>query len=285
MLDLTSPLPVSRLDEPFLSDQSADSSDDEGFETVAAPSTTQFTNGVPLVRSPPPSAPPYASQTTNAAQTCSDPVQNTSLSQLTSPIMAIQINPFERLALRNQQQGREHAGDNVSSDSSSHEMSPLISTPSAVPSPVDIRSLLAHESKRLETFKNLARTTFGQVEVAHLAYVGFYLNVDGHVIQCPWCDVQLPEEHFESIMRMRPSVARGTFNGDEWTPMRVHRHANGLQISQNRPWCTWVRREAGGLYPNVTMVERMFSSLCALLFSSIVRKSNALSRVSVVRED
>ncbi|CAF4939451.1 unnamed protein product, partial [Rotaria socialis] len=29
----------------------------------------------------------------------------------------------------------------------------------------------------------------------------------------------------------------------------------GIMMDQNHPWCTWVRREAGGLYPNITMIE------------------------------
>lgn len=271
-----------------MSDQSDESSDDdEGFITVVPPPTTHFMTGLTPIRSPPPSAPPFESSTTEAAQTCSDPVLNTSRSQLTSPIMASQINPFERWARKNQQQRREHTEDSISSDSGSHEMSPSLSAVSAVSSPVDIRSLLAHESNRLETFKRLDRTTYGHVDVAHLAYVGFYLNADGNVIQCPWCDVQLTEENFESITQMRPSVARATVHDEDWTPMRVHRHANGLVISQNRSWCTWVRREAGGLYPNVTLVRkrRILSSPFEFLVSAIVGKSNALSRVSILRED
>jgi hypothetical protein len=159
------------------------------------------------------------------------------------------MNPFRQLAL--QQQKSETNDDSVSSGSGSHEMSPGIPS---VSSPVDISALHAHESNRLETFKKQNREKFANVDVAHLAYVGFYLNAEGTVVQCPWCDVRLNEQQFEDIMRTRPTVARSALSDEPWTPMRVHRHANGLVMDQNHPWCTWVRREAGGLYPNVTMV-------------------------------
>jgi hypothetical protein len=255
VVDVTSPSSGNKFDEPFLSDQSEETSDDEGFETVAAPSTTHIMPGTLPLRSPPPSATPHESLTTEKAQTCSDPIVSNGHSQLTSPIMANQINPFKQLVLlREQQQGHEHTDDNISSDSGLNEMSPCIATSPTVSSPVDIRSLLAHESNRLDTFKKQDRQTFAQVDVAHLAYVGFFLNGEGTIIECPWCDIRLVEQHFEDIMRTRPCVARSALSDEPWTPMRVHRHANGMLMDQNHPWCTWVRREAGGLYPNVTMV-------------------------------
>jgi hypothetical protein len=165
----------------------------------------------------------------------------------------ININPFKQLHLW-QQRNNEHINDSISSDSVSHEMSPAIGSSPAVSSPVDIRSLLAHESNRLDTFKKQNREKFAQVDVAHLAYVGFFLNAEGTLIQCPWCDVHLTEQQFDEIMRTRPTVARSAISDEPWTPMRVHRHANGVLMDQNHSWCTWVRREAGGLYPNVTMV-------------------------------
>jgi hypothetical protein len=168
--------------------------------------------------------------------------------------MASKINPFKQLVML-QQQKSEHIDDNISSDSGLNEMSPSFGSSPTVSSPVDIRSLLAHESNRLETFKKQNRKTFAQVNVAHLAYVGFFLNGEGTLIQCPWCDVHLTEQQFEDIMRTRPSVARSALSDEPWTPMRVHRHANGILMDQMHSWCTWVRREAGGLYPNVTMVE------------------------------
>ncbi len=252
VVDITSPSSANRFDEPFLSDQSEESSDDEDFQTVARPATS-FVASTLTIRSPPPSAPIHESSTTENAQTCSDPIISNSHSQLTSPIMANQINPFKQLILR-QQQLREHTDDSISSDSVSHEMSPSIGTSPPVSSPVDIRCLLAHESNRLDTFKKQNRETFAKVDVAHLAYVGFFLNGEGNLIQCPWCDVRLTEQHFEDIMRTRPSVARSALSDEQWTPMRVHRHENGMIIDQIHSWCTWVRREAGGLYPNVTVV-------------------------------
>jgi hypothetical protein len=243
---------TNKFDEPFLSDQSEELSDDEGFETVAPPSTTYSISGYPPIRSPPPSALSHESSTTEHAQPCLDPIINNVHSQLTSPTMS-QINPFIQLKLREQLK-RDHIDDSISSDINSHEMSPLITSPLAISSPVDIRSLLAHESNRLDSFKKQDRETFAQVNVAHLAYVGFFLNGEGTLIQCPWCDVRLTEQLFEDIVRTRPTVARSSLIDEPWTPMRVHRHANGILMDQNHSWCTWVRREAGGLYPNITMV-------------------------------
>ena len=154
-----------------------------------------------------------------------------------------------------QQQKNAQLHDHVPSNSNSHDISPAIAGSLAVSSPVDIRALHAHELNRLDTFKKQNRDTFANVDSAHLAYVGFYLNGEGNLIQCPWCDVCLTEQQFEDIVRTRPSVARSALSDEPWTPMRVHRHANGILMDQNHPWCTWVRREAGGLYPNVTIVR------------------------------
>ncbi|CAF1267965.1 unnamed protein product [Adineta steineri] len=253
VIDVTSPSSSNRFDEPFLSDHSADSSDDEGFQTVARPPTTERIGSQIVVRSPfPVSALSHESLTTENAQTCSDPIS--SGSKLTSPLGTSQINPFKQLVL--QQQRSDHTGDNISlSDNGSNELSPLFASSLAISSPVDIRSLLAHESNRLDSFKKQNRETFAKVNVGYLAYVGFYLNGEGTVIQCPWCEIKLTEQEFEDIMRTRPSVTRSTLGDEPWTPMRVHRHANGLRMDHDHPWCTWVRREAGGLYPNVTMIE------------------------------
>ncbi|UJR09177.1 hypothetical protein I4U23_013425 [Adineta vaga] len=250
--DILSPSSLNIFNEPFLSDRSDESSDEEGFQTVARPPTAIITSNL-SIRSPPPPVLSHESSTTENAQTCSDPVSTNAYSQLTSPMMASQINPFKQLVL--QQQGREHAADSISSDTGSHDMSPIIGNSPAISSPVDVRSLLAHESNRLDTFKKQNLKTFANVDVAHLAYVGFFLNAEATYIQCPWCEVRLTALQFEDIMRTRPSVTRSTLGDEPWTPMRVHRHANGLLMDENHCWCTWVRREAGGLYPNVTMLE------------------------------
>ena len=237
-----------------MSDQDETSSEDEGAETVARPSTTYSISVNPPVRSPPPPTPAHESLTTVNAQACSDFTTTNDHSQLISPLMRSHRNPFRALAL--QQKKNEQIDGNSLSESGSHEMSPAITNDSPVPSPVDIRSILAHESNRLDRFKMHNRETFGQVKIAHLAYVGFFLNGEGTVIQCPWCDVQLSEQQFEDTMRIGPTVARSTISDEPWTPMRVHRHYNGLAMDRDHPWCTWVRREAGGLYPNVTMVRK-----------------------------
>ncbi|CAF1034016.1 unnamed protein product [Adineta ricciae] len=250
--DVSPPSFSNPLNEPFLS-EGEESSDEEGFQTVARPSTASFANSIQPLRSPPPSAPSHESSTTEHAQTCSDPTSTDYHSQLTSPMMANQTNPFKRQYFL-QEQKREHTGDSISSDNGSHEMSPVIGNSPAISSPVDVPSLLAHESHRLDTFKKLKLERFANVDVAHLAYVGFYLNAEGTEIQCPWCEVRLTEKRFEEIVRTRPAVTRSTITDEPWTPMRVHRHENGILMDQDHPWCTWVRREAGGLYPNVTML-------------------------------
>ncbi|CAF1225832.1 unnamed protein product [Rotaria sp. Silwood1] len=260
----TSPSLTHKIDEIFLSEESEDSSEDEDLEPVAVPSTTHFISGIlfpqspalsaPL-QSPPPPATPHESLTTVKAETCSDPItcNGPSHSQVTPASMSKNINPFKQI--KEQEQRRERNNESTSSDSGSHDLSPLIESSPSISSPVDIRSLLAHESNRLDTFIKHNRETFAQVPVAHLAYVGFYLNGEGTAIQCPWCEVYLTERQFEDIMRTRPTVARSAVSDEPWTPMRVHRHANGIMMDQTHPWCTWVRREAGGLYPNVTMLK------------------------------
>lgn len=250
MVDVASPIVLARYDEPVNSDIEDEDSDDEGFEPIAPPPTTQY-----ISRSPPLTAPALESGTTTTtsnAETCSDPIHS-GHTQLTSPLMASKINPFEQLMLR--QQRNEQINEIISAENSSQEMSPCVSSPQPhVSSPVDLRSLLAYESNRLDTFKKQNREIFGHVNAAHLAYVGFYLNGEGTLIQCPWCEIKLTERLFEDIMRVRPTVTRSSISEEPWTPMRVHRHENGIQMDQNHPWCTWVRREAGGLYPNVMMV-------------------------------
>lgn len=253
---MSSPPITSRTNELWLSDQSEESSDEENTETVAAPSTTHFIGTLPqTLRSPLSYLPSHESMTTEKAQTCSDPTASNANTQWTPAGISTKMNPFKQLHLQQlQQQFSERNEDCTSTDSCSHEVSPGINGSPSVSSPVDIRAFLAHESNRLDTFKRHDRTTFAQVEVAYLAYVGFYLNGEGTNLLCPWCDVSISEQQYESIIKIRPSVARSTLSDEPWTPMRVHRHANGVMMDQNHAWCTWVRREAGGLYPNVTMV-------------------------------
>jgi len=255
--DMVSPTSIQNFHELHDSDQSTETSDDEGFETVVPPPKSFF-NKPQEIRSPPPSASAIGTATTGIAEVCSDSEISLNRSQLTSPIMAAQINPFKQLAERNQQQrqeSRERSENSFSSDGGAPEMSPSLGPTSAASSPADIRSLLAHESNRLDTFKRLNRDTFAQISITELAYAGFYLTAEGDRIECPWCEVSLSEEKVETVMRTRPSVARVGVSGEPWTAMRVHRHENGLLMGQRHSWCTWVRRETGGLYPNVTLLQ------------------------------
>lgn len=253
-----SPPSANRFNEPYLSDQSLESSDDEDTEPVARPSTTHSLSSSAPICSPPPqptSALLHEALTTINAQTCSDPTVTNGHTQVTSPVITSQMNPFEQLHMQQQQRNAQLDDHAVSSHSNTHEMSPAIAGSLAISSPVDVPALLAHESHRLDTFKRQDRQIFANVDCAHLAYVGFYLNAEGNLIQCPWCEIRLSEQAFEDVVRTRPSVARSALSDEPWTPMRVHRHVNGIAMDQNHPWCTWVRREAGGLYPNVTIVR------------------------------
>ncbi|CAF3130984.1 unnamed protein product [Rotaria sp. Silwood2] len=268
---------VNQIDEPFLSDQSEELTDDEDLEPVAVPPSTYFITGTPCLQSPPLSTAPHESLSTVKAQTCSDPTTTNGHSQLTPATMSKHINPFRQYI--EQQQRHERIEDSTSSDSGSHELSPSTGSTPSVSSPVDIRSLLSHESNRLDTFKKHNRETFAQVPVAHLAYVGFFLNGEGTAIQCPWCEVCLTERQFEDIMSTRPTVVRSAVSDEPWTPMRVHRHANGLMMDQNHSWCTWVRREAGGLYPNVTMLQSQ------LLYPEYPSYSNIEKRIKSFTSD
>ncbi|CAF1383750.1 unnamed protein product, partial [Rotaria sordida] len=235
-------------DEPY-TDDSEHLTDDEDLELVAAPSTAYRGFHTLSLQSPTPSTPSYESSTTQKAQTCSDSITSNDHSQLTPIGITEQMNQFEQQYTR-QQQVYERTDDSTSSDSYSHGLLSSIGS-----SPVDIRSVLAHESNRLDTFKQHYRETFAQVPVAHLAYVGFFFNTEGTAVQCQWCEVYLTEQHFENIVCTQPTVACSTVSDEPWTPMRVHRYANGIMIDQNHPWCTWVYREGGGLYPNVPMLK------------------------------
>ena len=236
-----------------MSDHSEESSDDEYSVFIPQPPTAGLISGIASVRSSSSSIPATEVSTTENARICLDSVFSNGSHHLTLPSITNQINPFEQLVLR-QEQKRDYTDGNGSPENVSHEISPSLDSSKCVSSPVDIRSLLAHESNRLDTFKKNNRETFAQVDVAHLAYVGLYLNAEGTAVQCPWCDISLTEQRFESIVCTRPTVARPSLIDEPWTPMRVHRHENGILMDQNHSWCTWVRRETGGLYPNVTMV-------------------------------
>lgn len=255
--DITSAPTTNRFNEPYLSDQSLESSDDEDSQPVARPPTTHSLSMIAPVYSPPPpptSAPLHEALRTVHAQTCSDPGVTNGHTQVTSPGITSQMNPFEQLHIQQQQRNAQLDDHAISPNSNTHDVSPAIAGSLAISSPVDVPALLAHELHRLDTFKRQDRQTFANVDCAHLAYVGFYLNAEGNLIQCPWCEIRLSEQDFEDVVRSRPSVARSTLSDEPWTPMRVHRHVNGIVMDQNHPWCTWVRREAGGLYPNVTIV-------------------------------
>lgn len=275
MVDVTAPTFSRPPDELNFSDVSDESSADEDSVAVALPLTTQMMSPIPSVRSPPPPSLSHElsiTTTTAGAETCFDPTVS-GHTQLTSPIMGATLNPFERLKREQQQQGNEQINESISANHTSHDHSPPISSPPPpVSSPVDLRSLLAHESNRLETFKKQNRETFGQVSVKHLAYVGFYLNGEGTRILCPWCEIQLTEQHFEEITHARPSVTRSSISEEPWTPMRVHRHVNGLRMDQDHPWCTWVRRELGGLYQNEPLPESQMRYPEYPLYASIERR-------------
>jgi hypothetical protein len=191
-----------------------------------------------------------------AVSTVSDVLSRTNTGQIPSMIMNSQTNPFKQIVLENlTQSDQDNIGDLDRAVMRTPESPSLTGLSLSVSHPVDILSMLAYESNRLETFKRRGRETFAQIDVAHLAYVGFALTETGQAIRCPWCDIQLTEIEFENIRVKRPSVARSTLSDEEWTPMRVHRHANGIQMGHDHTWCTWVRREPIGLYPNVTMVR------------------------------
>ncbi|CAF4799446.1 unnamed protein product [Rotaria sp. Silwood1] len=240
----------------YISDGFEDLSDDEDLETIAKPSTTFVSKNIPLSPSPAPSASlqspsvpasPNEPLTTFGAEDCSDPVTGNGHSQLTSAIIS-KINPFERI--QQEQTKLPHT-----EDSGSPEISSSIVHVSSISSPVDVRSVLAYESNRLDTFTEHNRETFAQVPVAHLAYVGFFLNAEGTAIQCPWCEVCLTEKQYEDIVRTRPTIVGSVLSNEPWTPMRVHRYANAIMMNRTRPWCTWVRREVGGLYSNVKILK------------------------------
>jgi hypothetical protein len=172
--------------------------------------------------------------TTAPARACLDIIPNDVHCQSTSPIMIDQTNPFQQFI--------------------SQSISPPIDIYRTDISPVDPHAFFAYESNRLDSFKKRNRETFAQVKVEELAYAGFYLNAEGTAVQCPWCNIELTEYRFESIILRRPIIPSSPLNYEPWTAMRVHRHENGQVMDKDHPWCPLVRREPSGLYPNVVMV-------------------------------
>ncbi|CAF2659502.1 unnamed protein product [Rotaria sp. Silwood2] len=220
--------------EPNRSDYSA--SDDEGYEIVATPFKSQFMDHTSPIQSPtsPPSiAISHESSVTTPPQDCTDIIASDSHGRWTSPILTDQTNPFQQLAM----ESRSAPIDITSTDIS----------------PVDPPASFAYESNRLDSFKRHNRETFAQVKVEELAYAGFYLNAEGTIVKCPWCAVELTEQKIENIIRLRPPIPGSLLNEEPWTAMHVHRHANGQLMGKTHSWCLWVRREQGGLYPNVIM--------------------------------
>jgi len=207
-----------------MSDYSEDS-DDENYETIARPLNARFTAVLSPLPSPAPSSdqsPPVAIQPSLVHLNSQDN------SHSISPIVPIENHPFKTLSM--QTTPPVSPGDATALD--------------------DIRQIFASESNRLETFRKQNRTEFARLSVEELAYAGFYLNVDGQTVQCPWCDITLSEKHFETILRRRPKVPGSPLNDEPWTAMRVHRHAVGQKIDRNNSYCVWVRRHRIDLFPN-----------------------------------
>ncbi|CAF0978981.1 unnamed protein product [Rotaria sordida] len=219
--------------ESFLSDASADS-DDGGYGTVPALFKAQFIDHTsPIQSSTSPSSTTSHDSSLTTAQACTDVITNDSQDRWTLPILTNQTNPFKQLSAESKLRFIDIAHTDIS--------------------PVDPRAFFAYESNRLDSFKKQNRKTFAQFKIEELAYAGFYLNAEGTIVKCPWCVVELTEQKFENITRLRLPIPGPPLNDEPWTAMRVHRHQNGQLIGKNHSWCLWVRRELGGLYPNVSM--------------------------------
>ncbi|CAM4768751.1 unnamed protein product [Rotaria magnacalcarata] len=217
-----------------ISDYSGES-DNEGYETVATPFRAHYMDRIPSVPSIPISpltTSPEPSQTI-AARSCVDLIPNDIHGQFTSPILENRTNPFKP----------------PSPESQSSTV--YMTSPDA--SPVDPRASLAYESNRLDSFRRYNRESFAGISIEELAYAGFYLNAEGNTIKCPWCTVELTEHRVENILKQRPILPGSPLNDQPWTAMRVHRHENGQYLDRNHSWCLWVRRELGGLNPNIML--------------------------------
>lgn len=227
-------------------------SDDEGYETVATPFKARYMDNTPSIPSvpstpaSPPSATQEATQTTLAAQSCTDTINAAIHGQSKSPSFAKATNPFQ--------------------PQSPESRSPSIEISYAETSPIDPAAHFAYESNRLESFRKHNCQRFAQFTVEELAYAGFYLNAEGTAVKCPWCIITLNEGQIERILRERPSLPDPIINDEPWTAMRVHRHEIGQHINRDNAWCPWVRREYGGLFPNVMMVSNFLNKL--MFFSS-----------------
>ncbi len=224
-MDLKSPI------ETNISDY-AEESDEEGYEPVATPHRAQFMGPI----TPPLS---YDSTTTTAGGTLeSVGVIDDGHKHLTSPISINGSNPLEQLAFQ--------------------PTSPPFEISHTDISPVDLSAFFAYESHRLDSFKKRNREVFAQIRVEELANAGFYLNAENTVIECPWCHINVNEAKVERILRRPPIIPDAPLNDEPWTAMRIHRHENGRTMDGAHPWCPFVRRELGGLYPNVMIVPDIF---------------------------
>ncbi|CAF3781379.1 unnamed protein product [Rotaria sp. Silwood1] len=204
-------------------------SDEEGYESATTSFRAQFIN-----RTSPISPPPIAiSNDLSSPQSCTDIITSDGNGRWTSSILTNQTKSFQQLTV----EPRPLPIDIVRTDISS----------------VGSREFFAYESNRLDSFKKHNRETFAQVKVEELAYAGFYLNAEGTIVKCSWCAIELTEKKIEKIVCLRPPIPGSPLNDEPWTAMRVHRYENGIFMGSTRSWCLWVRREQGGLYPNIRM--------------------------------
>lgn len=244
--DLCSSTSNEKVDDEYDSDRHHDSSSDEEYKPVATPATS-------MIMQPSSQSPSFVARTSSdpsmtapTAETCRDPT--------ISPTSPESKSPFSPSQLANYQRQESARSKNPDDNIRSPERSPSIPSLPGNSKPVDLLEITSHESNRLETFASFSSQTFAGVEFKHLAYVGFYLTANKDRIQCPWCEVEMTEEQFLDIVESKPSAPIPNLVDEIWTPMRVHRHANGLIIDDKNPWCPWVRRQMIGLHPNVPLV-------------------------------
>jgi hypothetical protein len=223
-LELTNPMELN------ISDYYAEESDDEGYEPVATPPRAQFTEPIS-----PPLLPLSPSSDLRATGGTRQGISsNDDHNQFTSPIPMNHPNPIQQLALQS--------------------TSPPVEISHTDIAPIDLHAFYAYESNRLDSFKRRSRDVFGQIKAEELANAGFYLNAEDTAILCPWCHIEVTEVKIERILRRRPLIPDSPLNDEPWTAMRIHRHENGQVMDKVRSWCPYVRRELGGLYPNVIIV-------------------------------
>ena len=225
---------ISAID-PCQSDYSDNESDDDGYETVPSPSRAY------LNESSPPIQPPSRLSTTSVSEDssidlsrdCAD-IGKESTSSVALNNTTNSINPIRLRALK--------------SELSSFDLN------STNPVPVNLNGFYASEINRLNSFKKQNRDVFARLKVEELAYAGFYLDAEGTLVQCPWCTIKLTEQKFESILDERSHITGSPLDNEPWTAMCVHRQEILQRTNKDTPWCPWVRRETGGLYPNIMMV-------------------------------